>query len=188
MQTGGCRRRAGGANARLHPQGGFDGNVDAMQAHPRTAPRGVAVCHYDERDRPDFELEADFVDLRAPLPLDLLDLPDLLEDDLLERPLEDLPDDDFRDEPLEDLPELERLLVDDLLEEDFLEPPEDFLDDLPDGDLLEEDLLDDPDFADFLLPLEPFFPLPDFLPPPDCLFTVAQARRSASFFDTPRSS
>jgi hypothetical protein len=31
------------------------------------------------------------------------------------------------------------------------------------------------------------FPLPDpdFLPPPDDLFTVAQARRSASFFETP---
>lgn len=185
MQTRGCRRRAGGANARLHPQGGVHGNVDAVQAHPRTAPRGVAVCHFDERDRPDFEAERDFVDLRDPLPLDL---PDLLEDDLLERPREDLPGEDFRDEPLEDLRELERLLVDDLLEEDFLGPPEDFLDDLPGDDLLEEDLLDDPDFEDFLLPLEPFFPLPDFLPPPDCLFTVAQARRSASFFDTPRSS
>lgn len=29
-------------------------------------------------------------------------------------------------------------------------------------------------------------PLPDFLPPPDSLFTVAHARRSASFEDTPR--
>jgi hypothetical protein len=42
------------------------------------------------------------------------------------------------------------------------------------------------------LPLLVFFrpddlrPLPDFLPPPSCLLTVAQARRSASFFDTPR--
>ena len=33
-----------------------------------------------------------------------------------------------------------------------------------------------------------FFPLPEplFLPPPVSLFTVAQARRSASFRDTPR--
>ena len=171
----------------MHPQGGFHGNVDAVQAHLRTAPRGVAVCHFDERDRPDFELERD-VDLRDPLPLDFPDLPDVLEDDLLGRlPLDDLPEEDFRDEPLEDLRELERLLVDDFPEEDFLELPDDFLD-LPDDDLLVEDLLDDPDFEDFLLPLEPFFPLPDFLPPPDCLFTVAQARRSASFFDTPRSS
>jgi hypothetical protein len=32
------------------------------------------------------------------------------------------------------------------------------------------------------------FPRPDplFLPPPDILFSVAQARRSASFRDTPR--
>lgn len=173
----------------MHPQGGFHGNVDAVQAHPRTAPGGVAVGHFDERDRPDFELEREVADLRDPLPLDLRDLPDLLEDDLPERlPLDDLPVLDFRDEPLEDLRELARLLVDDLLEEDFLEPPEDFLDDLPEDDLLEEDLPDDADFEDFLPPLEPFFPLPDFLPPPDCLFTVAQARRSASLFDTPRSS
>lgn len=129
----------------------------------------------------------DFADLREPLPLDLPDLPDLLGDDLLEcLPLVDLSD-DFRDEPLEDLRELERLLVDDLLEEDFFEPPKDFLEALPD-DLLDEDLLDDADFDDLLLPLEPFFPLPDFLPPPNCLFTVAHARRSASFFETPRSS
>jgi hypothetical protein len=79
------------------------------------------------------------------------------------------------DLPEEDLPEDERLRVDDLLEEDFF-AVEFFVDDLPD------------DFEDFLLPLEPLFPLPDFLPPPDCLFTVAQARRSASPFDTPRSS
>jgi hypothetical protein len=37
----------------------------------------------------------------------------------------------------------------------------------------------------------PFFvlrprPLPDFFPPPDIAFSVAQARRSASFRDTPR--
>src|SRR5262249_24264872 len=31
-------------------------------------------------------------------------------------------------------------------------------------------------------------PLPDFLPPPDSLFTVAQARRFASFAGVPRSS
>src|SRR4051812_21972816 len=31
-------------------------------------------------------------------------------------------------------------------------------------------------------------PEPDFLPPPVSLLTVAQARRSASFSDTPRSS
>ncbi len=31
-------------------------------------------------------------------------------------------------------------------------------------------------------------PLPDLLPPPDSLFTVAQARLSATSFDTPRSS
>src|SRR5262245_42469568 len=30
-------------------------------------------------------------------------------------------------------------------------------------------------------------PLPDFLPPPDSLLTVAHARRFASFADTPRS-
>ena len=162
---------------RVHPQGALHGNVDAVQAHPRTAPRGLAVRHFEERERPDFELERDFADLRDPL--DLLDL--------VERPLDDFPEEDFRDEPLDDLRELERLLVEDLLEEDFREPPEDFLDDFPD-DLPEEDLLDDPDFEDLLLPLEPFLALPDFLPPPDCLFTVAQARRSASFFDTPRSS
>jgi hypothetical protein len=87
------------------------------------------------------------------------------------------------DLPEADLP-VERLRVDDLFEEDFFEdlPEEDFFavdffaDDLPD------------DFVDFLLPLEPLRPLPDFLPPPDCLFTVAQARRSASPCDTPRSS
>ena len=34
------------------------------------------------------------------------------------------------------------------------------------------------------------FPLPEplFLPPPEALFTVAQARFSASFFETPRAS
>lgn len=31
-------------------------------------------------------------------------------------------------------------------------------------------------------------PLPDLFPPPDSLFTVAQARRFASLSDTPRSS
>lgn len=138
---------------------------------------------------PDFDADRDdLLDLRDPPPLDLPDFPELPEDDLLERlPLDDLAEEDFRDEPLEDLREPERLLVDDLLEEDFLEPPEDFPDDFPEDDLLAEDLPED-DFDDFLLPLEPFFPLPDFLPPPDCLFTVAQARRSASFFETPRSS
>jgi hypothetical protein len=55
------------------------------------------------------------------------------------------------------------------------------------------DLLDFFDFDDFLPPFREedfvlFFPRPDpdFLPPPDSLFTVAHARRSASFFDVPR--
>ncbi|MBV8781619.1 MAG: hypothetical protein JO353_09495 [Phycisphaerae bacterium] len=42
-----------------------------------------------------------------------------------------------------------------------------------------------PFFAGRLLVFLPR-PEPDFLPPPDILFSVAQARRSASFFDTPR--
>ncbi len=37
-------------------------------------------------------------------------------------------------------------------------------------------------FSDFPLPD------PDFLPPPDVLFTVAHARRSASFLEVPRDS
>jgi hypothetical protein len=92
------------------------------------------------------------------------------------------------DLPEADLP-VERLRVDDLFEEDFFEDlsEEDFLAvDFFAVDFFADDLPDD--FVDFLLPLEPLRPLPDFLPPPDCLFTVAQARRSASPCDTPRSS
>lgn len=118
------------------------------------------VRHFpdDDRDRPDFDVERD----------DCVDLRGPLPFDWLDEDLPDLPDDD--------------LLEDDLAEDERL-PADDFPDDLPD-DLL----VDDFEFDDFLLLLEPFFPLPDFLPPPESLFTVAQARRSASFFETPRSS
>jgi hypothetical protein len=60
----------------------------------------------------------------------------------------------------------------------------------------ERDFEDEDDFErewDFFPPAREedlllFFPRPDplFLPPPDSLFTVAQARRSASFFEVPR--
>lgn len=88
------------------------------------------------------------------------------------------------DLPEGDLPD-ERLRVDDWFEEDFF--ADDFFeDDFFAVDFFADDLPDD--VEDFLLPLEPLRPLPAFLPPPDCLFTVAHARRSASPFDTPRSS
>lgn len=98
----------------------------------------------------------------------------------------------------DDLPELffaEDFLAEDFFDEDFFDGDvfeedffeEDFFaDDFFADDFFEEDLPDEDE--DFFAPLDPLRPLPDFLPPPDCLFTVAQARRSASFSETPRSS
>jgi hypothetical protein len=71
------------------------------------------------------------------------------------------------------------------LRPELLRPPDDFVPD----DLLERLRL----AAPFLPPLRagPLFvlrprPEPLFLPPPDILFTVAHARRSASSLGTPR--
>ena len=105
----------------------------------------------------------DFADLRAPpdfdLPADFFDA-DFLDEDFFDVDLpEDFPPDDF--------------FAEDFLAEAF------FDDDFPDADFFEEG---------FFAPPEPLRPLPDFLPPPDCLFTVAHARRSASLSETPRSS
>jgi hypothetical protein len=95
-------------------------------------------------------------------------------------------------------PLLERF-VEELFAEDFLAPElfdEElllvlcaadrvlFAPDLRDAaDFLAPLLRDVPLLAAFLAPLEPE---PPFLPPPSCLLTVAQARRSASSSDTPR--
>lgn len=79
--------------------------------------------------------------------------------------LRELPDFDFDDFLAVDFFD-DDLLEEDFAPDDFSRPPEPFLP------------------ADFPLPL---FPLPDFLPPPLSLFTVAQARSSATLSDTPRS-
>jgi hypothetical protein len=156
----------------------------------RLATAGPWLDH--RRDEPDLRELDDFADFREPPDFDLpeedLRVEDFFADDL---------DADFRDEDFFEVPE--DFLADDFLAEDFL--AEDFLaEDLFEGDFLEVDFFDDDffeedlpeeddfDFEDFFAPLEPLRPLPDFLPPPDCLFTVAQARRSASLSETPRSS
>jgi hypothetical protein len=144
------------------------------------------------RDEPDLRELDDFADFREPRDFDPPDEDLRVEDFFADDFDADLRDDDFLDVP-------EDFLADDFFPEDFL--AEDFLaedlfygdffdvyffdDDFFDDDLPDED---DFDFEDFFAPLEPLRPLPDFLPPPDCLFTVAQARRSASRSETPRSS
>lgn len=76
----------------------------------------------------------------------------------------------------------ERLLADFFAVERFL-PLADFL---PAALFLPADFLPDERFLllpDFLA--AELLRAPDFLPPLSCLFTVRQARSSASFFDTP---
>jgi len=128
------------------------------------------------------------LDLRPPLDfraLDLRPLLDLRELDL--RPLLDLRELDLRALDLRPvlLRPLDDLRLADLRPELFLP-----LDDLrPEEDLVVRLRLAPPFRpplrAGALFVLRPR-PEPLFLPPPDDLFTVAQARRSASSFDTPR--
>jgi hypothetical protein len=114
-----------------------------------------------------FEPRADErAELFVPPPRVALDLRD---DDLLER---------FVDEPF-----AEDFLAPELFDEE-LRPPR-----AAERELFVLDLRD----ADFFAPLlrdcfAPFEPEPPLFPPPSCLLTVAQARRSASSSDTPRSS
>ena len=138
-----------------------------------------AAMAWMDHFRDDLRELDDFVDLREPPDFDLPE-EDFLVDDFFEEDLDaDFLVEDFFAADLREVFFAEAFLVEDFLAEDFFE-----------GDFFEVDLPDedeDFDFVDFFAP-EPLRPLPDFLPPPDCLFTVAQARRSASPFETPRSS